>query len=186
MKQSILKKMNALMTDLEAIGKNSRNDQQGFKFRGIDAMLNNFKPLFAKHQIVCTVDTVNYNQELREVVRSNGKAGIDKHVTMLLKYTFYDAEDGSSVSSTVPAEGLDSGDKATTKALSMGLKYALIQTFTVPTEDMDDGDSQSPEIGVVAKKTTAAVVNSASETNEQTKSAERPKFERPAVNKWSK
>ena len=38
------------------------------------------------------------------------------------------------------------------KALSAALKYALIQTFSIPTEDMAEADLDSPEIGVEAKK----------------------------------
>ena len=59
-----------------------------------------------------------------------------------MKYHFY-AEDGSSVIvGPVPAEGIDSSDKATNKALSAALKYMLIQTFSIPTEDMTDSDSE--------------------------------------------
>lgn len=156
----IINRMNKLMLDLEAVAKSSKNTQQGFNFRGIDTMLNVFKPLFAKHGIVMTTQTLNHTTELREVVRSNGKAGIDKHVSLLQRYNFHSVGDGSLVSTTVAAEGIDSGDKATTKALSMALKYALIQTFTVPTEDIDDGDSDSPEIAPKKVVTSATVAQS--------------------------
>lgn len=178
---SILVKINSLMKELEAVGKNSVNQQQGFKFRGIDTMLNTFKPLFTKHGIVLSVDTIKHEQEIKEVTRSSGKPGVDKHVSLLLKYTFHSIDDGSSISSTVPAEGLDSGDKATTKALSMGLKYALIQTFTVPTEDMDDGDKDSPVIE--SSKSESKAAPAAAKPLAVT---ERPKFQRPAANQWSK
>ena len=85
--------------------------------------------------------------ELKEVVRSSGKGGVDKHVTLMMEYDFF-AEDGSKVTvGPLPAEGLDSGDKATNKALSAALKYALIQTFSVPTEDMAEADLDSLTIG---------------------------------------
>lgn len=147
MSNTIYSRMNNLLKDLGAVDKNSRNSAQGFNFRGIDDMLNNFKPLFARHGIVMTVDTLRFDVQLKDVIRKNNSAGVDKHVSLLLKYTFSSIDDGSSVSTTVPAEGLDSGDKATAKALSMGLKYALIQTFTVPTQDIVDGDSESPTMG---------------------------------------
>jgi hypothetical protein len=69
-----------------------------------------------------------------------------------MEYDFF-AEDGSKVTvGPIPAEGLDSGDKATNKALSAALKYALIQTFSVPTEDMAEADLETPEIGVESGK----------------------------------
>ena len=73
-----------------------------------------------------------------------------------MEYDFY-AEDGSKVTvGPIPAEGLDSGDKATNKALSAALKYALIQTFSIPTEDMAEADLDSPEIGASSSKDTAS------------------------------
>lgn len=180
--KGILKKLNDVMNDLEAVGKNSTNSAQGFKFRGIDQMLNTFKPLFTKHKVVMTFDVIQFNQELKEVTRSNGRAGIDKHVSMLVKYTFHDADTGDSVTSTVAAEGLDNGDKATTKALSMGLKYCLIQTLTVPTEDIDDGDSDSPVIESSAKSVKSEPAKSPEQDSNQ---VAKPKFERNNTNRWS-
>jgi hypothetical protein len=40
---------------------------------------------------------------------------------------------------------MDSGDKASNKALSIGLKYAMLQVFCIPTEDEKDPDAQSPQ-----------------------------------------
>lgn len=149
----IYAKMSAVMRDVGAIGKDQKNTAQGFKFRGIDQFVNALYPALTKHGVFLSPRSVNYTQELKDVTRSNGKPGVDKHVTVLMEYTFY-AEDGSSVTiGPVPAEGLDSGDKATNKALSAALKYALIQTFSIPTEDMAEADLDSPEIGVASSKT---------------------------------
>jgi hypothetical protein len=140
---SIYKKMNLVMSDIGAIGKNQKNAQQGFKFRGIDDMLNALYPALTKHGVFMTPRCVKEEHEIKEVIRSSGKPGIDKYVNLLMEYDFY-AEDGSKVTvGPIPAEGIDSGDKATNKALSAALKYALIQTFTIPTEDMTDGDSET-------------------------------------------
>ena len=61
---------------------------------------------------------------------------------MKIKFTFY-AKDGSFFESVVIGEAMDSGDKASNKALSIGLKYALLQVFCIPTEDDKDPDSTS-------------------------------------------
>lgn len=141
----IYKKMNEVMKDIGAIGKDQTNKQQGYKFRGIDDMLNSLYPVFCKHGVFMTFEVLEFVTELKEVERKDGRNGIDKHVHLKIKYNFM-ATDGSSVSTIVVSEGLDSGDKATNKALSAGLKYALIQTFCVPTQDMVDGDADSPVI----------------------------------------
>ena len=151
MSSLIFKKMSEVMKDIGSIGKDQKNVAQGFKFRGIDQFVNGLYPALTKHGVFMAPRCVKESHELKEVTRSNGKAGVDKHVTILMEYDFF-AEDGSKVTvGPIPAEGLDSGDKATNKALSAALKYALIQTFSVPTEDMEEGDKVSPEIGTNTK-----------------------------------
>lgn len=167
MSQLIYKKMSDVMKDVKGVEKSQTNSAQGFKFRGIDQFVNALYPALTKHGVFMTPRVTQYTQDLREVTRSNGKAGIDKHVTLLVEYDFY-AEDGSKVTvGPIAAEGLDSGDKATNKALSAALKYALIQTFSVPTQDMAEADLESPEIGVPAASkasTTASTEATASAT----------------------
>jgi hypothetical protein len=173
----IYKKMSEVMKDIGAIGKDQKNQAQGFKFRGIDQFVNSLYPALVKHGVFMAPRSIQHTQELRDVVRGNGKQGVDKHVSILMEYKFY-AEDGSSVTiGPIPAEGLDSGDKATNKALSAALKYALIQTFSIPTEDMAEADLESPEIGSstekksdVSKKETVASMEVQQQTVEQTSS----------------
>jgi len=50
---------------------------------------------------------------------------------------------------------MDSGDKSSNKALAGAHKYALVQTFAIPTKDGDDSENESPE--PVAKKTSPKV-----------------------------
>lgn len=151
----IYKKMIDVMREIGAVGKDQKNQTQGFKFRGIDQFVNAAHPALTKNGIFVTTEVLEKGEFLKDVERSSGKKGVDKHVSLTMKYTFH-ADDGSSVSSTIAAEGLDSGDKATNKALSAALKYALIQTFMVPTEDMEEGDRTSPEMGSSVAKTDRA------------------------------
>jgi hypothetical protein len=147
----IYRKMSDVMREIGAIGKDQKNQAQGFKFRGIDQFVNALYPALTRNGVFMAPRALRHDQEIKEVVRSNGKAGVDKHVSIMMEYTFY-AEDGSNVTvGPIPAEGLDSGDKATNKALSAALKYALIQTFSIPTEDMAEADLESPEMGSSVK-----------------------------------
>lgn len=146
MSNLIYKKMSDVMKDVGHVGKDQKNSAQGFKFRGIDQFVNSLYPALTKHGVFMAPRCVKEEHEVKEVTRSSGKSGLDKHVTIMMEYDFY-AEDGSKVTvGPIPAEGLDSGDKATNKALSAALKYALIQTFSIPTEDMAEADLESPEL----------------------------------------
>ena len=147
MSNLIYKKMSDVMKDIGAVTKDQKNTAQGFKFRGIDQFVNALYPALVKNGVFMAPRCTSEVHELKEVVRSSGKTGVDKHVTIMMEYDFF-AEDGSKVTiGPIPGEGLDSGDKATNKALSASLKYALIQTFSIPTEDMAEADKETPEIG---------------------------------------
>ena len=43
-------------------------------------------------------------------------------------------------------EAMDSGDKATNKAMSAAYKYAAFQTFAIPTEGTPDADAETHEV----------------------------------------
>ena len=50
------------------------------------------------------------------------------------------------MSCVVVGEGMDSGDKASNKAMSVALKYACFQLFMIPTEEMVDPDAETHEV----------------------------------------
>lgn len=129
-----------VMEDVGIVGKNDYNSQQKFKYRGIDAVMNALNPAMIKHRIFCVPEVMEQSREERE--SKNGSNLI--YSICKIKYHFY-ASDGSQVEVVVIGEGMDSGDKATNKAMSVAFKYACFQTFCIPTEDMmDDPDASTP------------------------------------------
>ena len=136
----IYKSIIDVMKKINAIGKDRKNDTQHFNYRGIDDVMNELHGALSE----CGVFVV---PEVLEENRSTGKSnkGNDLFYTrQKIRFTFY-AADGSSVSAVVIGEAMDSGDKASNKALSIGLKYAMLQVFCIPTEDEKDPDAQSPQ-----------------------------------------
>ena len=122
-----------------AITKDKKNAQQGFKYRGIDDVMNVFQPLLAEAGIFPVPQVL---EEKREE-RTTSKGGNLIYSILKIKYTFY-AKDGSSVDAVVIGEGMDSGDKASNKAMAVGMKYAMFQTFCIPTEETPDPDAETP------------------------------------------
>jgi hypothetical protein len=60
------------------------------------------------------------------------------------------AEDGSKHTVVTVGEAMDSGDKASNKAMSAAYKYAAFQTFCIPTEGDNDADSTTHEVAAAA------------------------------------
>lgn len=137
----IHKKMIAIMNALPAIGKNNQNTSQRFNFRGIDDVYNILHGLMAKNGVYSTPEVIE--SESHQLPSKSG--GYLNYRILKIKYTFY-AEDGSSVSVIVQGEGMDSGDKASNKAMAIAHKYALLQVFCIPTEEKKDPDYDTHEI----------------------------------------
>lgn len=131
--------INGIMEEIGAIGKTSKNQQQGFMYRGIDAVMNALQPALVKYKVFVVPEILEQKRE----ERVTGKGGNLIYSVLKIKYTFY-AEDGSSVSATVIGEGMDSGDKASNKAMSVAFKYACFQVLCIPTEEMKDPDAETP------------------------------------------
>lgn len=138
-KKNIFETINVVMEEIGAVGKNSRNEQQKYMYRGVDDVMNALNPAFIKHKLLMVPEVVSQKREERQT--ANGKNII--YSVLSVKYTFY-AEDGSSIYTIVPGEGMDSGDKASNKAMSSAFKYACFQTFCIPTEEMKDPDAETP------------------------------------------
>lgn len=137
---NIYEAITAIMQEGYSIGKNKKNQQQGFMYRGIDDVMNTFQPLMSKYKVFCVPEVIGHEREERQTNKGNNLI----YSILTIRYTFY-AEDGTSVSAVVVGEGMDSGDKASNKALAVGMKYAMFQTFCIPTEEMIDPDSDTPE-----------------------------------------
>jgi hypothetical protein len=136
-----------VMKEIGAIGKTSKNTQQGFMFRGIDAVMNAINPALIKNGIFIVPEILEQTREERQTKSGNNLI----YSVCKIKYTFY-AQDGSSVEAVVIGEGMDSGDKATNKAMSIAFKYACFQVFCIPTEEMVDPDAECHEVKPKAKK----------------------------------
>lgn len=124
-----------------AIGKEKKNAQQGFMYRGIDDVMNTFQPLMAEVGIFVVPEVLDQTREERQSAKGNNLI----YSVLKMKYTFY-AADGTSVSAVVIGEGMDSGDKASNKAMAIAMKYAMFQVFCIPTEEMQDPDAEVHEV----------------------------------------
>ena len=114
------------------IAKISRNKDQSYNFRGIEAAMNEMCPVLIRAGIIVSP---SYS-ELTVHERQSKSGGTLRFV--MLKGSFkFEAEDGSFVIGEAYGEGMDSSDKATTKAQSVAFRTALFQQFIVPTMAID-------------------------------------------------
>ena len=137
-----------VMSDIGVIGKEKKNAQQGFKYRGVDDVMNALQPVMVQHGLFVVPEIIDQKREERQTNRGGNLI----YSVCTVRYTFY-AKDGSSVQCVVVGEGMDSGDKATNKAMSIAFKYACFQVFCIPTEEMKDPDAEVHEVTPKSKHT---------------------------------
>lgn len=127
-----------------AIAKGSKNQQQGFMFRGIDDVYNELHAILADCEIFIVPEVVSYDVSERQV-----RNGVVLFTRATIRHHFT-TSDGSSVTTTVVGEAMDSGDKGMNKTMSIALKYALFQLFTIPTKEEKDPEAKSYELAQTA------------------------------------
>lgn len=132
--------MAAIMKAVTSIGKDRKNIQQNFSFRGIDDVMNELHGIFAENEVFITTEIMTHTVTERQTK----SGGVMLHVICNCKFRIFTV-DGSNVEIITVGEAMDSGDKATNKAMSVALKYALLQAFLIPTEDEKDPDAKTPE-----------------------------------------
>lgn len=138
---SIYAKLGQVMQSIKAIGKNQTNEQQHFKFRGIDDFMNELHDHLADAGIIIIPSETEHLQE--QFTTKNGTAQFRTRLHM--KFTFVSTDDGSSITADGWGEAADSGDKGYNKCKSIALKYVLMQMFLVPTKDLTAPDSETPD-----------------------------------------
>lgn len=144
MTTAVYQAINEVAAELAQMGiaKNSKNQMQGFNFRGIDAVYNTLAPLLAKHKLCILPRCL----ERICVERTNAKGTALFYVTVKSDFDFVGI-DGSKHTITTYGEAMDSGDKATNKAMSAAYKYAAFQAFCIPTEETAiDADAETHEV----------------------------------------
>jgi hypothetical protein len=133
---SIYQLMALVMNDVRDVGKNGFNDHQKYKFRGVDDFIGALAQPLRDHGVFMMTEILDFQVSVR------GKMNATH---MRVAFHFYGPA-GDNVTATTLGEASDTADKASNKAMSAALKYALMQTFMIPVDagSLDDGDRDHP------------------------------------------
>lgn len=102
--------------------------------------MNELHDIFAKNDVFILQEVQEFTTENR--ITKSGGTNTFTRATIRFKYM---TTDGSFVETTNVGEAMDSGDKGMNKAMSIALKYSLLQMFLIPTEEQKDPDLTTPE-----------------------------------------
>lgn len=133
-------KIAEIVQAVDHVAKDGRNNQQNYSYVSEAGFLEAVRGEMADRGI-----TVHPRVLPETVVVHDRSASGDKGfvTTCVVGYTFTDAETGESFTAEVLTQGFDSLDKGAFKAMTGGIKYALRQTFLIPTGDDAESDGGS-------------------------------------------
>ena len=101
MSNNICNAIVGVMNDIGAVGKNDRNKQQNFMYRGIDAVMNALQPALIKNKVFIVPKVLEEQREERQSKKGDALL----YARLKMEYTFF-ADDGSNISATVIGEAM--------------------------------------------------------------------------------
>lgn len=137
---SIYEALAAVTREISPIGKDRKNEQQGFKYRGIEDFINEIHTLYARHGIIVFSDVL----DVMETERVTKNGGTMLYPRASVRFTFFH-EGGTCHTSTITGSAMDSADKGLNKCYSIAYKYAITFLHNVPTSILSDPDGTTPE-----------------------------------------
>lgn len=142
---SVTQALAAVIADLPGIGKDEKNQAQGWSYRGIEQMTAALQPLFGRHGVVFVPEVLS-----TETVDVNvgGKVWAEWRILMAWQ-VFGPGGDSIRVGPTIGV-ARNSGDKGANAAMTAAFKYALLHTFCVG-DRADDPDAHVAETPAQAK-----------------------------------
>ena len=127
----IAKKMSAAMGEIGVIQKDKSNDHFNYKYASAEAVLRKVSAVCSKYSIAVSNSTERLNEF------TSGRAFVKSTLT------FIDGDSGDWMTSEGYGESLDKGDKASSKAHTVSIKYAVAAAFLIAwSEDDPEADAK--------------------------------------------
>lgn len=127
----------------EGLGKTRKNEQQNYRFRGIDDVYN----ALARHLSNAKLCILPRVVERNVTERPTKNGGLSTYTVLTIDFDLVSAVDGSTHTIRTVGEAMDTADKSTNKAMSAAMKYACLLAFQIPTEGDNDADASHIEKG---------------------------------------
>lgn len=139
----VFKAISAVQKKMSQLGidKNHTNEKQKYNFRGIDDVYNVLSSMLHENNLLIIPNTLSRVEKEKKLTSSTAT-----FVCLEIEFVFISTIDGSSYKTKIYGEAMDSGDKATNKALSAAYKYCCISCFCIPVVGKDDPDFGAQEI----------------------------------------
>ena len=140
--KSIHEAMVAIMGEADPIAKSRTNSGQGYNFRGVAEVYQALQLVLVKHGVFTTSEVIG---EPVYTEYTTSKGTLTFRTRAVFRFRFNHTTGGAVTTDTI-GEGMDTGDKASNKAMSVAHKYALLQAFMIPTAEPKDPENDNHDV----------------------------------------
>ena len=139
-KKTLVAKLVEVMKEVERIPKTGYNQTQKYHYTEESEVVERVRAALAARNVFLKPHLKEHSFRTYTTQK-----GTEMTVaTVVMEFTFIDADTGETMSFDVIGEGQDSGDKAVYKAMTGATKYALMKSFLIPTGDDPERDEDEP------------------------------------------
>lgn len=131
-------KLVAVMHAVNHIPKRGHNDFHNYDYALETDVADAVRTAMAEQRLAMIPSLVEIRE--REIQTRQGKA--ECVTTVILEYTFIDADSGACWQFRMPGSGQDVGDKGLMKAITASQKYAELKAFHLSTGDDPEADDE--------------------------------------------
>lgn len=144
--KNVSQKILAVMEAVSHIEKDSYNAFQKYNYVSEANLVGKVRQAMIDNKLIAIPDMVSHD------IIPSGKDGDSHLTTVVVEYTFIDAESGEFITFTSGGQGTDKGDKGIFKALTGCNKYALLKAFQIATGDDPEADNPKSRKSKAASK----------------------------------
>lgn len=140
---NVIQAIAAVMSDMKGVGKEGRNKDQGYSFRGIEDVTAVLQPVLGRHCVVIVPRELSHARE--HFKSAKGGDWTDDFIN--IEYAIYGPGGAEDKITAGPFLGIgrDNSDKGANKARSMAYKYMLTEVFCIG-DKKDDADENTPTV----------------------------------------
>jgi hypothetical protein len=156
------------MSEIEYIQKDKKNAFHNYSYASEQVIKETVHPLLVKHKVLFLPGSSHFeSKEIETATKSGTRRSL--LTSGSFGFVFYDVESGESYQGSMPAAGMDEGDKGTYKAITGAIKYILTTAFLIPTGDDPEVDDAPTRTAARALKTPSKPLSKEDEVYRQLK-----------------
>lgn len=145
MTKSLAGKLAEVLGTIKHIPKNGYNEAQRYQFVRDADVLDAVREALSERGVATLVDVAGMDVDEFQTAKQREQGGVSWMTTVWGAISFLDGDSDAVVTIGFRGTGADTGDKGYYKALTGGVKYALLKTFLIPTGDDPEADADSPQ-----------------------------------------